>query len=167
MILPIGLAGLHQAVRPAYVGDMKNSSWIRQHNLVAGQAHDLENGMIIWMDLRNALIDAAPEKHAELVQDMVRGPVAGVSGIALPDAVDMRYFINLPWRSRFICDLSPTSDFLLGCGQAIPFIPWCFNLASPRHDQLIEDTLFHGKTTANGIDGTSKTPPLRHMISLF
>ncbi|RYP83311.1 hypothetical protein DL770_005407 [Monosporascus sp. CRB-9-2] len=84
----------------------------------------------------------------------------------------LRYFSNLPWCSRLIYDSSPTSSLLPGYGQAIPFIPQCFNPASPRHDQFIGNSLSHDKATADGINGISsnsgsKTPPLRHMLSLF
>ncbi|KAI1184906.1 hypothetical protein F5B17DRAFT_442267 [Nemania serpens] len=86
------------------------------------------------------------------------------------------YFSSLPWCSRLIYDSSPMSGLLPGYGQAIPFIPQCFNPASLRHDQFIGNTLSHDKTIANSINDTnginhnksaSRGPPLRHMLSLI
>ena len=87
----------------------------------------------------------------------------------------LSYFASFPWCSRLIHDWSPTSGLLPGYGQAITFISRCFNPVSSRHDQFVGNTLSHGhhsNTTANGINGLStnglgKTPPLRHMLSLF
>ncbi|KAJ6439257.1 hypothetical protein O9K51_07142 [Purpureocillium lavendulum] len=86
----------------------------------------------------------------------------------------LRFFASIPWCSRLIQDCSPTCHPIPGHGQAITFIPQCFNPASARQEQFIGDTLSHGYgrtdvTTAGGISGTlgSKQPPLRHMLSLF
>ncbi|KAF3406729.1 Narbonolide/10-deoxymethynolide synthase PikA1, modules 1 and 2 [Talaromyces pinophilus] len=81
----------------------------------------------------------------------------------------MSYFSNFDWCSRLIYDSSPTSSssLLPGYGQAIPFIPQCFNPASPRHDQFIGNWLSNHKKTIGGDNDTKQSPPLRHMLSLF
>jgi amino acid adenylation domain-containing protein len=75
------------------------------------------------------------------------------------------FFNSLPWCSRLMHEASPTAGLLPGYGQAIGFIPQCFNPASVRHDQFFGDTLgrTHREVTANGV----KAPPIRHMLSLF
>jgi polyketide synthase 12 len=84
------------------------------------------------------------------------------------------YFSSLPWCHRLIFDESPSLT-LPGYGRAIPFIPQCFNPASPEHDQFIGSSLSHSRAMADEIhgidyassDSASKVPPLRHMLSLF
>ncbi|UNI19585.1 hypothetical protein JDV02_005765 [Purpureocillium takamizusanense] len=88
----------------------------------------------------------------------------------------LSFFTSIPWCSRLIHDGSPTCGRIPGHGQAITFIPQCFNPASSRHEQFIGDTLSHGYSRAGAAATTEETasslldrkqPPLRHMLSLF
>lgn len=81
----------------------------------------------------------------------------------------MSYFSNFDWCSRLIYDSSPVAScsLLPGYGQAIPFIPQCFNPASPRHDQFIGSCLSRNNKTIGSYNDTKSPPPLRHMLSLF
>ncbi|KJZ72199.1 hypothetical protein HIM_08464 [Hirsutella minnesotensis 3608] len=84
--------------------------------------------------------------------------------------------VILAWCSPLLHDFSPTSGILPGYGQAIAFISQCFIPANQQRDQFFGCTLAHshGNTATNGVenmatcsDACSRTPPLRHMLSLF
>ena len=107
----------------------------------------------------------------------VRCPSLGMNPPGTPSHLfesALGYFSSLPWCHRLIFDESP-SFTLPGYGRNIPFIPQCFNPASPEHDQFIGSSLSHGRATANethgfdntSSDNTSSAPPLHHMLCLF
>ncbi|OAA72442.1 polyketide synthase [Cordyceps fumosorosea ARSEF 2679] len=85
-----------------------------------------------------------------------------------------RFFNNIPWCSRLINEASPSDGPIPGHGQAVTFIPHCFNPASSRHEQFLGYTLSHAPTCMTNSDEQHDTrnannegPPLRHMLSLF
>ena len=91
-----------------------------------------------------------------------------------PSAVS--YFHSLPWCAALINDHSPSAGLLPGHGQAIAFIPQCFNPVSARHDQFVGRTLSHGHPDAGSHssgssegegEGRTRGPPIRHLLSLF
>ncbi|KFY29656.1 hypothetical protein V494_08573 [Pseudogymnoascus sp. VKM F-4513 (FW-928)] len=85
----------------------------------------------------------------------------------------VNFFNNIPWCAQIINESTPTCSVIPGCGQAVIFLPHCFNPASPQHEQFLGNTLSHGhvdmaSTTGQvTCDANSTQPPLRHMLSLF
>ncbi|OAR01528.1 hypothetical protein LLEC1_01510 [Akanthomyces lecanii] len=83
------------------------------------------------------------------------------------------FFNSIPWCSKLINEPSPTAGPIPGCGEAVAFLPHCFNPAGPQHEQLLGETLSRGYTGSakdmetSAQDRNSTQPPLRHMLSLF
>ncbi|KJZ72673.1 hypothetical protein HIM_07865 [Hirsutella minnesotensis 3608] len=98
-----------------------------------------------------------------LFNDRVLSPVLGLVPPHSPAdlfASALSHFSAIPWCSLLVHQVSPTSGLLPGHGQAIGFIPSSFNPPGAHRDQFIGSTL-------SGTPGSTKTPPLRHMLCLF